>query len=197
MSDTTSRQDVVFLRGAKTVLRPIDKKRDAELMQRWINDPETRQFLSGTFPITLEGERSWVDSLEKSPDRGIHLIIETHDGTPIGTMGFHYINWVNRVAGTGALIGEKEYWGRGYGTDAKMALLFYAFQTLNLRKICSDVLASNPRSLAYLKKTGHKEVGRRIRDVYRYGHYVDLILVEVFKPDFMKVWRVYKKKHGL
>ena len=41
------------------------------------------------------------------------------------------------------MIGESEYWGRGLGTEAKMLLLDYAFNTLNLRRICSQVLAFN------------------------------------------------------
>ncbi len=61
-------------------------------------------------------------------------------------MGIHRINWKDRTATTGAVIGEKAYWDKGYGSEAKMLVLDYAFNMLNLRKICSQVLAFNKRS---------------------------------------------------
>lgn len=188
--------DVVFLRGAKTILRPPDKEKDAPLFRRWINDPEVRFFLDRVLPADLKVEENWIDNLSGSQNH-IVLVIETNEGVPIGTIGLHGISWVNGFATSGAMIGEKDYWGKGYGFDAKMALLYYAFFNLGLRKICSSVFSFNKRSQAYLEKTGYVQEGVKKKQRLRNGRYHDEILLGLFKKDFTPIWRAYKKKHGL
>lgn len=182
---------VVFLKGRKTLLRPLDKERDLEACQRWINDPDVNQYLKIFRPITPTGEAKWFDQLEERED--IVLAIETLDTKFIGTMGLHKINWKDRVATTGSLIGEKDYWGKGYGTDAKMALLNYAFNTLNLRKICSSVLEFNERSLNYNLRCGYQIEGRRRRQVFKNGRYWDEILLGLFKEEWEPLWKAYRE----
>jgi diamine N-acetyltransferase len=191
-----SMSDVVFLRGAKTILRPPDKEFDPKLFRIWINDPEVRIFLTRVLPADLDTEERWIDSLSSNKSH-IVLVIETLEGRPIGTIGLHGIDWINRVAVSGAMIGEKKYWGKGYGTDAKMLLLHYAFCSLGLRKICSSVLSLNPRSMAYQIKHGSIQEGVRKKQILKDGRYYDEILLAVWKNNFMKIWRNYKKVHNL
>lgn len=186
---------VVFAKGFKTVLRPVDKS-DASLFQRWINDPDIRKFVHNTFPMDLQAEERWIDSLSKRENTLI-VVIETIEGTAIGTMGLHGINFVDGIATTGAIIGEKKYWSQGYGSDAKMILLHHAFYNLGLRKICSSVKAFNKRSKAYLEKTGYVVEGVRRKQVLYNGRYWDEILLAIFREEFLKRWRVYKKQHHL
>ncbi len=142
-------------------------------------------------PITPTGEAEWFDKIEKSDE--VHLAIETGDGVLIGTMGLHDVSWKDRVATTGALIGEKAYWGQGYGTDAKMTLLDYAFNTLNLRKICSSVLEFNERSLRYNLHCGYRVEGRRKQQHFHNGRYWDEILLGLFQEDWQPVWERYRE----
>lgn len=108
-------------------------------------------------------------------------------------MGLHQINWKDRIATTGALIGEKEYWSKGYGTDAKMILLDHAFNTLNLHKICSAVIAYNKRSLDYSLHCGYKIEGTRREHFFRKGKYWDFIELGLLKKEWLPIWRKYKK----
>ena len=131
----TQNNRIVFLKGHRVILRPPNKAADLDTCLRWINDPEIRQFITLIFPTLKEEEAEWFDNL-KNNKNGVQLGIEAIEKNKfIGLMGLHNIHWQNRTATTGALIGEKEYWGKGFGTDAKMHLLNYAFNTLNLRKI--------------------------------------------------------------
>lgn len=184
---------VVFLKGKKVILRPLSKA-DVPTLLRWINDPEVNQYLSAYLPVMEQREEKWLESLAKE-DNNTHIIfgIETHEGFFIGTMGIHHVDWHNRIAITGALIGEKEYWGQGYGTDAKMVLLEYAFNTLNLRKIYSSVIAYNERSLRYSLHCGYRIEGRRRKHWFRRGRYWDDIILGVFKREWLPVWRRYQK----
>lgn len=187
----STNEKVIFLSGHKTNLRPFSRS-DVPLLTRWINDPEVREFVLGIFPWTEKQEEDWFEKLGSS-EKNIVLCIETKDGVPIGSMGIHAIDWINRVGTTGALIGEKEYWGRGFGTDAKMSLLDYAFNTLNLRKILSNVIAFNTRSLQYSKHCGYQVEGCRRKQLFKRGEYWDLIELGVFREEWLPIWQKYKE----
>lgn len=182
-------QKVVFLSGKKVNLRPLAQS-DAPLITRWINDPEVREFIVGIYPQTEKQETEW---LFNHSDKNIVLGIETKEGTYVGNMGIHDIDWINRTATTGAMIGEKEYWGKGYGTDAKMLLLDYAFNTLNLRKICSRVVSYNQRSLQYSLHCGYQIEGTLRKHVFKKGKYWDMIELGLFREEWLPIWKIYKK----
>ena len=181
----------MFLRGKKTVLRPLHES-DVSLLTKWINDPEVTQFLVANMPMMQIAEKKWVEGLaERKND--IVLMIQTSTGIPIGVMAMHGINWVDGTTTTGAFIGEKSYWGKGYGTDAKMALLNYAFNTLNLRKICSRVLAFNKRSIAYSMHCGYVDDGVERKHAFKNGQYHDVVNLALFKGAWLPYWEKYKK----
>ncbi|MDQ5969246.1 MAG: hypothetical protein QG579_403 [Patescibacteria group bacterium] len=190
-SEMTSTQKVVFLTGRIVNLRPLQKS-DIPALTRWINDPDVREFVTNSFPQTEKREESWYEKLG-SDEKNIVMGIETKDGVLIGTMGIHNVNWIDRTGTTGALIGEKEYWNRGFGTDAKMVLLEYAFDTLNLRKICSDVISYNKRSLHYSLHCGYRIEGKRRKHVWRNGKFCDIIQLALFKEDWLPIWKKYRK----
>src|SRR3990167_6890800 len=122
----------IFLSGKKVNLRPFSKA-DIPIVTRWINNPDIREFGFIPFPQTEKQEDEWFNKLGAN-DKNVTLAIETKRGVLIGSISIIGINWKDRVGSTGALIGEKEYWGKGLGTDAKMTLLDYAFNDLNLHK---------------------------------------------------------------
>jgi RimJ/RimL family protein N-acetyltransferase len=184
---------VVFLRGYKTTLRTPSES-DIPLLMKWINDPEVRKNLGTQMPKTEADEREFVLNRSKS---NVVLIIEVN-GKPIGTMGLHGIRYPDATATTGAMIGEKAYWGRGYGTDAKMALLDYAFNTLGLRRVKSEAMVFNKRSIAYSLHCGYEIEGIKKKEVYRDGKYHDLVFLAVtrktWKPYFTKWKKASKSK---
>jgi len=102
-------------------------------------------------------------------------------------MGLHRINYLNQNASTGAAIGEKKYWSKGYGTAAKMLLLKWAFLELNLRAVQSSVFAFNERSAHYNGKCGYQEVGRLPKWRFRDGQWHDEIIMVVTREDFLKI----------
>lgn len=180
---------IVFLKGKKTTLRPILEK-DIPLLIRWTNDPEIRQYMMTVFPVTENSEREWLVNLGKKSDKDIVLMIEVK-GRPIGVMGVHNINWQNRTATTGTFIGEKILWGKGYGTDAKMTLLNYVFNTLGLRKVMSSVKSFNKRSLSYSLHCGYVREGCLRKQHFVDGKYWDEIVLGIFKDEWLPYWKKY------
>ncbi len=183
---------LVFLKGRRIVLRPILES-DVPLLMKWINDPRVRHFVSNAFPKMEGVEREWVANLSKKSDSHIVLMIEV-DGKPIGNIGVHGINWKDRTTTTGTLIGEVEYWGQGYGTDAKMTLLEYLFNTLNLRKVMSHVYAFNKRSQACNLRCGFKIEARLRKQRFVLGRYHDEIILGLFREDWQKAYSAYLRK---
>jgi RimJ/RimL family protein N-acetyltransferase len=191
-TNTSASSAIVFLQGKRGItLRPPSLE-DVPTLTRWVNDPELRRFIKRPFPMTLHGEAEWIQSLLKRSDTDVVLVLDLK-GTHIGMMGIHRINWKDRTANTGAFIGEKQYWGKGYGTDAKMVLIDYAFNTLGLRKLSSHVYAFNERSIAYSKHCGYVEEGRLIRQRFIEGEYHDEVILSLFKEQWLPYWDAYQK----
>jgi len=144
-------------------------------------------------PVSLTEEVAWFDDSSKRQNE-IGLAIETKEGVYIGAVALHNINSKDRTAGHGIFIGEKDYWENGYGTDVEMTLLNYAFNGLNLRKVRSEVLGFNKRSLNFHLKCGYKIIGIRHRELFKNGRYCDLVMLEVFKKDWLVAWKKYQGK---
>lgn len=185
---------VIFLKGEKIILCPLNKKTDLESCLRWVNDQDIIQYLNMHFPSSMQDEEEWFDRLQKSKNNIVLGIKTRRKSKFIGITGLHEIKWKDRTATHGVFIGEKDYWGKGYGTDSQMILLDYAFNTLNLRKISSSAIAFNERSLKYHLACGYQIEGTRRKQIHKNGQYWDIIMFGVFKEEWLEAYEKYKKK---
>jgi RimJ/RimL family protein N-acetyltransferase len=113
-------------------------------------------------------------------------VIETHDGLPIGNVSFVAIEEIHRRAELGISIGEKDYWGRGYGTDAVRVALRFAFQVLDLRRVELITDADNERGIRCYEKCGFVREGVLRRHRLRRGEPIDMLLMAVLHEDWEK-----------
>jgi RimJ/RimL family protein N-acetyltransferase len=173
-----------FIVGERIYLRPLELD-DLERCQRWINDPEVNRYLvSGRFPINRLKEEEWLRSHYKS-DRDVIFAICLKDGNEhIGNCGLHFINWIDRNAVLGIMIGEKREWNKGYGTEAVKLLLKYAFDTLNLERVELTVFDYNKRGIKAYEKAGFKVEGRLRRKRFKDGRYFDEIVMAILKGEW-------------
>jgi RimJ/RimL family protein N-acetyltransferase len=190
MSDETTPR-VVF-RAGKSVDLCVLSKDDAPLLQRWMNDPEISQFLNRVFPASFEEETAWIEGLAEKKQGNVVLGIALKDGILIGTIGLHQINWIDRHATTGTLIGAKDCWSKGYGTEAKMLLLDFVFNGLGLHKVLSHVFVFNGRSRRYGEKCGYKVEGVLKEQHYHNGEFHDELVMAVFRKDWLPLWEAWK-----
>ncbi len=191
---SVQKQPIIFLKGAHLFLRPLEMS-DRERCTIWVNDPEVRRFISIIFPTSLDQEQSWLQE-SMNLKNAVKLAIETHEGVHIGNITVHDIDWINRTAETGTMIGDKKYWGNGYGTEAKMLLLDYLFNTLGLRKVHSSAYAFNERSINYSLKCGYTVIGRLKAERFHDGDYHDVVLLEVFKDQWSSAHDVWLKSQN-
>ena len=188
---TTNPTDpVAFRRGKKVILRPIEES-DLLRITRWINDDSVTRYLAQLYPKSAEDERRWLENLRENRSKQVILAIQVIGGPHIGTVGLHGIHPVHRHATSGIMIGESSHWSQGYGTDAAMLMLHYAFCTLNLRRVTTHVISFNSRSEAHKKKCGFREEGRLRSNWFRDGQYHDEILLGALRDEWLPNWEEY------
>jgi len=163
-----------------------------------MNDPDVTEYLMRSMPIGEREEEEWLDNLHHRTQDITLAIIDVDGKKLIGSIGLHMINWQHRNATTGTVIGEKECWGKGYGTEAKMLLLDVAFNTLDLFGVLSRVHAVNGRSLAYAKKCGYEEVGRiPLWSRLKNGQRCDEVLLAVTQEKWRPLWERYLRERDM
>jgi len=170
-----------MLKGKRISLAPI-KREYIESFLKWFNDPEITQYLIMYRPLTRMEEEDWFENLKNSEDSiRFSIVIPHEDGSEklIGNCGLHKIDWKNRVAEAGIVIGEKEYQSKGFGTEAMELLLEYGFKTVNLNRIELDTYAFNVRALKSYKKVGFIEEGRKRQFMWNKGKYHDAIMISI------------------
>ncbi len=146
----------------------------------WRVDPELSR-LDATRPMTMSYEDFFRYSKEEMqfPNyRSKRLAVETLEGVHIGNIMYYDLNMQNRQAEVGIMIGDKDYWSNGYGTDTVNTLLRHLFTILELDRVYLHTLSWNYRAQASFAKSGFKLV----RNVKRGGQ--DFILMEVLRSNW-------------
>lgn len=157
---------------------------------RWFNDPEVTDMLGDPkFPLSEGKEREWVEQQVASKGDSRVFTVLTKKGRPIGNTGFNQIDYQNKYAVLGIVIGEKDLWDKGYGEDAITTLMRFGFEELGLHKIELGVHSTNERAIACYKKCGFVLEGcEREHDFYR-GEYIDSLRMGILRREWETIYR--------
>ena len=142
---------ILNVEGSLVALGPL--RRDLlPTYQRWINDLGTMRTLGlAPLPMTSEKERDWYDRQSKAENDVPFTIYERETLRPIGNTGLHGVDYRNRSATFGILIGEPDCRGKGYGTETTRLMLDYAFTALGLHNVMLTVFEFNPAGMGFQK----------------------------------------------
>ena len=173
--------------GLKVTLRAIEET-DLPLLHKWANDPKTQDIIGNIhFPSSMEYQKKWFDGLlnDKLNQR---FAIDTPECGLIGISSIINIDWRNNHAWHGIVLGDVDIRGKGYGIDAVMATMRYAFEELHLERLDGSIIEYNTVSYSfYCNKLGWVEEGIRKNYYYRKGRYWDQIVVGITKDDYKKL----------
>ncbi len=171
--------------GDKVALGPL--RRDLlPLYARWMNDFEvTRTLGVRSRPLTTEAEEEWYEAASVGVMQTPFTVYERRPALrPIGTTSLMDIDHAARTASFGLLIGEKETWGQGYGTEATRLVLRYGFHDLGLHNILLTVFSPNERGLRAYARAGFREIGRRRESCRIGGQFCDEVYMDCLATEF-------------
>ena len=177
----------MYYYGKQVRLRPSERV-DLPLFVQWLSNPEMRDYVTVRY-MSLALEERWFDGTVTAtgggaPDK-LHFVIEARaDNKPIGVIGLEHINWRDRETEVGITIGESEYWGKGYGTDAMRTILMVGFHWYNLHRIYLRVVADNARAVRSYEKCGFQHEGCARESVFINGVYKDLLWMSMLAHEF-------------
>ena len=171
-----------FLTGDKLYLRGLEcADLDGEYFD-WLNDREVTKFLvAGVFPNSKEKMEEYYRNISLSNNNVMLAIIDKISDKHIGNIKLGSINWISRIADIGIMIGDKEFWHKGFGTEAIKLLVEYAFHRLNLHKVTAGVIAENKASIKVFEKAGFEIEGRAKSQCFLNGEYCDSLYLGIIR----------------
>ncbi len=179
------------MEGKLVRLRAYEKS-DLDAVMKWVNDEEVTDLLGGamlTYPVSSSAEEKFIEAAAAgSSEKQKNFVIETlADRRYIGTISFNVIDWLNRSAGLGIVIGDKSVWGKGYGTDAMRVLMRLGFDKLNLHRLWLHVHDYNQRAIASYEKCGFTREGVLRQEHFRRGRYHDTIVMGILESEYRAI----------
>lgn len=176
----------IKLIGKRVNLCPVDEK-DISLFHQWVTDLEVAKTTERSSKIfTMSDELLWLKDAQKKQKDGTDytLTIFTKQNKPIGVIGLHNIEDSSRKADMGIMIGEKAYWGKGYGREAIVLMLDFAFNVLNMHSLSLGAYSYNTRAIRSYAAVGFKEAGRLREARFWGGKYYDIIKMDILAQEF-------------
>ena len=175
-------------RGEKVRLVAMEPEKDAELLAAWRRDTEYTRLLDSD-PVRLWSvgqTKEWLEKQQKADGfEGIEFMIRTLDGDKtIGFVGLDGISWHNGNSWVGIGIGDRQNWGKGYGTDAMRIIARYAFEELGLHRLTLNVFAYNTRAIHAYEKIGYQVEGRVPEAIHRDGKRWDIIFMGLLREEW-------------
>ena len=172
--------------GKKVVLRAMELE-DCELVIGMFNDPEIECLVGGwAFPVSMFAQKKWLE-LHYNDQNAFRFIIDTKEDGPVGVLTLTDIDWKNRRAAIGVKLASKDNRYKGYGTDAIMAVMRYAFDELGFHRLDASRLAMNQTSAHMMLKCGFVEEGIKREYIYKGGKYRDLVEAGILAEEYYKL----------
>jgi RimJ/RimL family protein N-acetyltransferase len=162
----------------------------ADAFTRWRRDSEYVRLLDNE-PARLWSSKKAKEWLEKDLDKEyddtssyLWSIRTQAEDRLIGFVGLWDIRWNHGDTMVGIGIGERDCWGKGYGTEAMRLVVGFAFRELNLRRVTLVVFDYNPRAIRSYEKSGFKVEGRLREAMNRDGQRYDMVYMGILKEEW-------------
>lgn len=174
--------------GKRILLREYQEE-DFRYIRKWVNDPAITDYLSDVFlyPHSIMNTESFLNAMIEGGNPGTRgfVIGDMQTGKYIGQIDMFHIDWKNRCAEIGLVIGSQENLNKGYGREAINLLLDFAFHRMNLHRMELEVHDYNLRGYRCYQSCGFREEGRQRQKFFHKGIYRDKIQMGILKEEFV------------
>lgn len=173
--------------GELVRLAALDPEEVAAFISRHSTDSEFYRLMDSApcRPYTKEGAKKWIEKQLEEHNVFAFAIRMLEDDRLLGDVGLGQVYWSHGDSYLGIGIGERDFWGKGYGSDAMKVALGYAFSELNLRRVTLNVYEYNPRAIRCYEKLGFQREGRVRKYLNREGRRWDLIYFGITKEEWL------------
>jgi len=172
--------------GRRVYLRPLAKE-DLVYLRKWSEDAELRGLIGETKPMSqADSERLFKDVYDDS-SRAWFVVVIKKNNQVIGEAGLLRMDPAWRATDVSVIIGEKEEWGKGYGTETILLLLDYAFRHLNFHRVAIGVVGFNQRAIRFWEKAGFRKEGVHRDEYYYDGKYYDFVMMSILEDEFREL----------
>ena len=140
----------------------------------------------GKLFVSEAREKKWIeDTIFHSADIKLAVCL-TNNNLHIGNVYLTDINYINRTAESHILIGNREYWGQGLGSDALKQILHYGFEERGLNRVYAHINADNAASLRLHEKCGYKKEGLLRQAIFKNGQFKDVVVMSILKEELIE-----------
>ncbi|WP_096189349.1 UDP-4-amino-4,6-dideoxy-N-acetyl-beta-L-altrosamine N-acetyltransferase [Evansella halocellulosilytica] len=164
---------------------------DIELVLTWRNSVRVMAYMYTDHHITKSEHEEWFTKVSNDESTVVKLFL--YREKPIGLVKFSHIDKRHNRCYWGFYLGESNL-PRGTGKVLGLLSLHFLFNSLNIRKLCAEVLSFNQKSINYHKMLGFKEEGRFLKHVKKNGKYVDVFSFALFSHEWPEVKKRLQKK---
>ena len=177
------------LTGKSVRLSAFDPEEMSKAYPRWNLNSEYQRLLNSSIHSMQSSKAAlkWMEEEvgELSPSSYYFSIRTLEDDKLIGELGLDVVDWSGRDAFVGLGIGEREYWGKGYGTDIMNVLLRFAFTEINLYRVTLTVFEYNPRAIRSYEKAGFRQEGRLRKLINKEGKRWDIFFMGILREEWL------------
>ena len=175
-------------KGELVRLSAIDADELGKAFSKWDRDSEFVRYLNSGIARTVshKKEKEWIekDLQEQSISEHFFSIRGLADDRLLGIIDLYVANWPARDTFVGIGIGDREFWGKGYGTDAMKVILRYAFTEINMNRVSLTVFEYNPRAIRSYEKVGFLHEGRVRGLLNKEGKRWDMLLMGILREEW-------------
>ena len=177
------------LKGIKVDLIPFNQEFVTEEYLGWLSDIEVTKYLDvSNYQQTKDTVNNYISKFNNT-ENYIFAIVVKEKKQHIGNITLQNIDWVHKFATEGIMIGEKNFWSGGYGTEARSLLLEFAFIELKLNRIISSAFIDNIAGIKSNIKLGYKTEGLLRNHMILNGKYSDVVQQGILREDFVPYFK--------
>jgi RimJ/RimL family protein N-acetyltransferase len=174
------------LTGKRVYLRPLAKE-DSVYLRKWSDDAEIRGLIGEVTSMSQADCKKFLEEVCADNSREWFVVVIKKNDRVIGEAGLLRMFPAWRTTDVSVIIGEKEEWGKGYGTETILLLLDYAFRHLDFHRVAIGVVGFNERALRFWEKVGFRREGIQ-RDGYYYDDkYYDFVTMSILEDEFREL----------